>query len=145
MWRLNYTLMRVQNLSISLTEEFHFIRESLLKSVWRHCSSRILLNLLLVLRPGSPLLCWYLNLRNLVVCDSVWICERANKAIAREAHLKPTIDEIIHDLDGASVFSTVDLNQGYHQLELHPDSRHITTFSTHTGLFRYKRLRFGIK
>ena len=26
---------------------------------------------------------------------------------------------------------------------LHPDSRHITTFSTHIGLFRYKRLRFG--
>jgi hypothetical protein len=29
-------------------------------------------------------------------------------------------------------------------VELHPDSRYITTFSTHIGLFRYKRWNFGI-
>ena len=33
---------------------------------------------------------------------------------------------------------------GYHQIELHPDSRYITTFSTRTGLKRYKRLNFEI-
>ena len=69
----------------------------------------------------------------------------ANKAISRERHLLPTLsDEVIHDLNGATVFSKLDLNQGYHQLPLHPDSKHITTFSTHMGLFRYKRLSFGI-
>ena len=68
----------------------------------------------------------------------------ANKAISRERHLLPTLDEVIHDLKGATVFSKLDLNQDYHQLLLHPDSRHITTFSTHTGLFRYKCLSFGI-
>ena len=68
----------------------------------------------------------------------------ANKAISRERHLLPTLDEVIHDLNGATVFSKLDLNQGYHQLLLHLDSRHITKFSTHTGLFRYKRLSFGI-
>ena len=51
---------------------------------------------------------------------------------------------VIHDLNGATVFSKLDLNQGYHQLSLHPDSRHITTFSTHISLFRYKHLSFGI-
>lgn len=55
-----------------------------------------------------------------------------------------TLDEVMHNLNGATVFSKLDLNQGYHQLSLHPDSRHITTFSTHIGLFRYKRHRFGI-
>ena len=50
----------------------------------------------------------------------------ANKAISRERHLLPTLDKVIHDLNGATVFSTLDLNQGYHQLLLHPDSRHIT-------------------
>ena len=68
----------------------------------------------------------------------------ANNAIERERHLMPTLDEVIHDLNGATVFSKLDLNQGYHQLELHPESRNITTFSTHKGLFRYKRLSFGI-
>jgi hypothetical protein len=42
------------------------------------------------------------------------------------------------------VFSKLDLNQGYHQLELSPESRYITTFSTHVGLRRYKRLNFGV-
>ena len=68
----------------------------------------------------------------------------ANSAISRERHLLPTLEEVIHDLNGATVFSKLDLYQGYHQLSLHPDSRHITTFSTHIGLFRYKRLSFGI-
>ena len=42
------------------------------------------------------------------------------------------------------VFSKLDLNNGYHQLELHEESRYITTFSTHCGLRRYKSLKFGI-
>ena len=68
----------------------------------------------------------------------------ANKAISREKHLMPTLDELIVDLNGATVFSTLDLTSGYHQLELAPESRYITTFSTHLGLRRYKRLMFGI-
>ena len=68
----------------------------------------------------------------------------ANKAISREGHLLPALHKVMHDLNGATVFRKLDLNQGYHQLLLHPDSRHITTFSTHIGLFRYKRLSFGI-
>lgn len=68
----------------------------------------------------------------------------ANKAILRERHVTPTIDDIISSINGAKVFSKIDLNQGYHQLVLEPKSRPITTFSTHVGLFRYKRLIFGI-
>ncbi|XP_044166850.1 uncharacterized protein K02A2.6-like [Acropora millepora] len=56
----------------------------------------------------------------------------------------PTIDDLVADLNGATVFSKLDLSSGYHQLELEPESRHITTFSTHVGLRRYKRLTFGI-
>ena len=33
---------------------------------------------------------------------------------------------------------------GYHQLELSEESRDITTFSTHAGLYRYKKLMFGV-
>lgn len=69
---------------------------------------------------------------------------QANQAILRERHLTPTIDDVIHELNGAKVLSKLDLTAGYHQLELHPDSRYITTFTTHLGLMRYKRLNFGI-
>ena len=68
----------------------------------------------------------------------------ANQAVKREKHLMPTIDDLVADLNGAAVFTTLDLSSGYHQLELAEESRHITTFSTHLGLRRYKRLLFGI-
>ena len=38
----------------------------------------------------------------------------------------------------------MDLNQGYNQIKLAPESRYITTFSTHLGLRRFTRLNFGI-
>ena len=69
---------------------------------------------------------------------------QANKAIKRERHVTPTVKEMIGDLNGAKVFSKLDLNQGYNQLELALESRYITTFSTHMGLMRHKRLNFGI-
>ena len=68
----------------------------------------------------------------------------ANKAIRRERHAIPTLDELKTILSGAQVFSKLDLNQGYNQLELNEESRYITTFSTHVGLYRYKRLFFGV-
>ena len=37
---------------------------------------------------------------------------QANKAIQRERHITPTIKEVIGDLNGAKVFSKLDLNQG---------------------------------
>ena len=69
---------------------------------------------------------------------------RANEAILRERHPIPTVDEILQSLKGSKVFSKLDLKWGYHQLELTPESREITTFVTHCGLFRYKRLLFGV-
>ena len=53
----------------------------------------------------------------------------ANKAIRRERHVTPTIDDIIFELNGSSYFTKLDLNKGYHQVELTTESRHITTFS----------------
>jgi len=69
---------------------------------------------------------------------------RANEAVLRERHPIPTIDELLQEMSQSRVFSKIDLKWGYHQLELHPDSRNITTFVTHCGLYRYKRLLFGI-
>ena len=67
-----------------------------------------------------------------------------NRAIQRERHVTPTIEEVLADLNGAKLFSRLDLNNGYHQLLLDESSRYITTFSSHIGLWRYKRLNFGI-
>ena len=69
---------------------------------------------------------------------------RANLVIERERHPIPTIEEVLYDLNGSTVFSKLDLKWGFHQVELDEASREITTFVTHRGLYRYKRLMFGI-
>ena len=72
----------------------------------------------------------------------------ANKAINRSKYILPTVEDIITDVNGdmcgADTFSIFDLMEGFHQLELDESSRHITTFSTSSGLYRYKRLLMGI-
>ncbi len=68
---------------------------------------------------------------------------RANKAIKREKHPVPTAEEILQEISEAKVFTKLDLNMAFHQIELHPDSRDITTFAAPNGLYRYKRLLFG--
>ena len=69
---------------------------------------------------------------------------RANEAVIRERYAIPTIDDILTDLNQSQVFSKLDIKWAYHQIELDPSSREITTFQTHKGNFRYKRLMFGI-
>lgn len=69
---------------------------------------------------------------------------RANAAIRREIYPMPTIDDVLARLSKAKWFSRLDVREAYHQLELEEGSREITTFITHKGLFRYKRLMFGV-
>lgn len=69
---------------------------------------------------------------------------RTNEAIRRARHPTPTVDEITQSINDSKVFPKLDLKWGYHQLELSPESREITTFATHYDLFRYKRLLFGV-
>ena len=79
--------------------------------------------------------------------DGIRLCvgmREANKAILRTRHVTPTLDELITAFNGATVFTKIDLRTGYRHLVLHPSSRHLTTFSTHVGLYKYKRLSFGI-
>ena len=58
-----------------------------------------------------------------------------NQAIIRERHVIPTIDDVVSDLNGCKVFSKIDLNQGYHQIPLHPDSRQFTRSLLMLGCF----------
>ncbi|XP_065177704.1 uncharacterized protein K02A2.6-like [Sycon ciliatum] len=67
-----------------------------------------------------------------------------NKNVVRERHVLPTLDEITAQLDGAQVFSVLDSESGFHQIELDQESRPLTTFAAHCGLYRFKRLPFGI-
>ena len=67
-----------------------------------------------------------------------------NKVIVADCHPLPHMEELFSNLRGATVFSTIDLASAYHQMPLHPDSRDITAFITHDGLFRFCRVPFGL-
>lgn len=41
--------------------------------------------------------------------------------------------------------SKIDLEAAYYHFELHPESRDITTFVARSGVYRFRRLMFGIK
>ena len=69
---------------------------------------------------------------------------RANLAVKRKRHLIPTIEELLQEMNQSKIFSKLDVKWAYQQIELDPESRDITTFATHEGLFRYKRLMFGV-
>ena len=67
--------------------------------------------------------------------DDIGLCvdmRRANKAILRETLPIPTVDEVLEELNGSTVFSKLDMNLGLQQIELHEDSRDITSFLLET-------------
>ena len=69
---------------------------------------------------------------------------RVNTAVIRERYSIPTVEEILQDLTGACVFCKLYIRWGYHQIEHDEQSKQYTTFATHTCLYRYKRLMFGV-
>ena len=67
-----------------------------------------------------------------------------NQALKRRRVQMPTVDDILQQMQGATVFSEVDLSQGYLQIPLAPESRYITAFPTpDDGPYRFKRLIMG--
>ena len=68
-----------------------------------------------------------------------------NKAISREHHVIPTLEEILPKLSGAKYFSTVDATCGYWNVELDQESSYLTTFNSPFGRYRFLRMPFGLK
>lgn len=56
----------------------------------------------------------------------------------------PKIDDLIMKLAGKKCFTTIDLKGAYQQLAVDEKSQHLLTMNTPFGLFRYRRLPFGI-
>ena len=68
------------------------------------------------------------------VRECVDIC-RANEAIVRERPSISTMKKLLHDFNGVTVFSKIDLNGGFYQILLSEDSGHITILATHQDLY----------
>lgn len=70
---------------------------------------------------------------------------RLNEKTVEDKYPLPRIDEILDNLGKCSYFSTLDLAQGFHQIEMDPESIEKTAFSVNNGHYEYLRMPFGLK
>ena len=79
---------------------------------------------------------------------TIRICGDYKQTINQSAKLDdyptPKIEDFYATIRGGTEFTKLDLSQAYQQLELDRESQTYTTINTHKGLFKYKRLPFGI-
>lgn len=57
----------------------------------------------------------------------------------------PDINMTIQNLGKARIFSTIDLESGYHQIAIRKDDREKTAFSINHAKFQFRRMPFGLK
>ena len=69
---------------------------------------------------------------------------KLNKSVCRERHILPSVEQVLAQIGNAKVFSKLDANSGFWQIELSPESAKLTTFITPYGRFCFNRLPFGI-
>ena len=67
-----------------------------------------------------------------------------NNVTAKDVYPLPRIDETLEQLGGACRFSTLDLKAGYWQIGVAPKDQDKTAFVTRRGLFRFRRMPFGL-
>ncbi|UYV83182.1 hypothetical protein LAZ67_23000087 [Cordylochernes scorpioides] len=67
-----------------------------------------------------------------------------NKYLDTAAYPLPTQQDLFSTLAKGKYFSKLDLRNAYLQLEVDPGTRPLLTINTHKGLFRFKRMPFGL-
>ena len=85
---------------------------------------------------------------NHVIKKSIRLCidpKDLNEALEREPYYSRSIDELISMFAGAKVFTIVDMDKGYWQVVLHPESRKLTCMAFDIGRYQFKRLPMGSK
>ena len=79
--------------------------------------------------------------------ESVCICgdfKDLNACIVCDQYPLPKTDELFTAIGKGKVFSTIDLKNAYLQIPVEEESQKYLVINTHKGLFRYKRLPFGL-
>ena len=67
-----------------------------------------------------------------------------NQALEVDQYPLPKPEDLFATLAGGNKFSKLDLSQAYQQFALDEQSTTYVTINTHKGLYRYKRLPFGV-
>lgn len=67
-----------------------------------------------------------------------------NKVCRVDPYPLPKVEDIFAELQGGQEFTKIDLHSAYSQIPIHTESQDYLTVNTHLGLFRVKRLAFGV-
>ena len=67
-----------------------------------------------------------------------------NKMTVKNKYPLPRIDDLFDQLKGASVYSKIDLQYGYHQLRIKDADVHKTMFRTRYGHYEFLVMSFGL-
>ncbi|UYV79411.1 K02A2.6-like [Cordylochernes scorpioides] len=69
---------------------------------------------------------------------------KLNDITKKDSYPFPRIDATLDTLAGSQWFSTLDLKSGYWQVEMHPDDKEKTAFTTGSGLWQFNVMPFGL-
>lgn len=88
---------------------------------------------------------------NLVVVEKpngkIRLCldpKHLNEALKAEHYMIPTLDDLRVKLHQMKFFTVLDLKDGFYQVKLTEKSSNYCAFSTPFGVYKFKRLPFGI-
>lgn len=91
---------------------------------------------------GTPLVPVVKKDGNIRLCADYRVT--VNKHLDKVTYPLPLADEIFSKLNGGESFSKIDLSNAYNQLCVDEEASKILTWSTHKGLYKVKRIPFGI-
>ncbi|GBL98850.1 Retrovirus-related Pol polyprotein from transposon 297 [Araneus ventricosus] len=69
---------------------------------------------------------------------------KLNEITKKDSYPLPQIDDTPDALNGSQWFTTLDLKSGYWQVEIRPEDREKTAFTTGQGLWQFKVMPFGL-
>ncbi|GFW53059.1 retrovirus-related Pol polyprotein from transposon 412 [Trichonephila clavipes] len=69
---------------------------------------------------------------------------KLNDVTKKDSYPLSRIDDTLDTLSGHKWFSTLDLKSGYWQVEIHPEDREKTAFTSGQGLWQFKVMPFGL-
>ena len=67
-----------------------------------------------------------------------------NKYIVNDSFPLPRIQQLLERAGGHKIYSSIDATSAYYSIEMAPNSKECTAFSTPFGLFHWNRMPFGI-